>query len=386
MSFWNVPPLHADVVIVGGGLMGCAIAYQLAIRGIDCCLLEAKQLASGASGRNDGQIILETADYYQRMKAVYGEAQAFRLLDFKRRGQNLMHEFLSDFKHHQSLAYHQAGSLTLAINDAEAKVLEEACEEMLKDGFEVSLVNQSFIEEKIQTRRFQIGKWDSADASVNPAELTRLIAAEARAKGAAILEGVKVERIDQNQLVHSQGKTSFEICILATNAYTPQILPDFEKLIFPIRGQILASRPSKKRIPAIGCITNFGYDYWHWTADGRLILGGRRYTNEHREIGYDDDFVNPIVSAELDQFAAETYPDFELDIAARWSGIMGFSKDGRPLIGPVSGYSNLWCAAGFTGYGLGLCWAVGQAVAEVLNDEVSSLTEILPDFSPSRFT
>ena len=59
MSIWNLPPNHSDVVIIGGGLMGCSIAYQLASRGIQCCLLEAKRIASGASGRNDGQIILE---------------------------------------------------------------------------------------------------------------------------------------------------------------------------------------------------------------------------------------------------------------------------------------------------------------------------------------
>ena len=117
-----------------------------------------------------------------------------------------------------------------------------------------------------------------------------------------------------------------------------------------------------------------------------LFWGGRRYVDEHGEVGYDDDFVNPKVSLALDQFAKDTYPDHALSVAHRWSGIMGFSKDGRPLIGPIGGDPSFWAAAGFTGYGLGLCWAVGLGVAQILNDETSPLTDILPDFSPSRFT
>jgi glycine/D-amino acid oxidase-like deaminating enzyme len=64
---------------------------------------------------------------------------------------------------------------------------------------------------------------------------------------------------------------------------------------------------------------------------------------------------------------------------------MGFSKDGKPIIGPINSDPTLWCAVGFTGYGLGMCWSVGEAVAEVLNDESSLLTEQLAIFSPNRF-
>ena len=385
MSIWNSPPTQADVVIVGGGLMGCSIAYHLADHGVQCCLFEANRLASGASGRNDGQIILETADYYPRMKATYGRDAAFRLLDFKRRGQRLMHEFLAPFKDHSALAYHQQGSLTLAINEAEARIMETATREMQEDGFEVNLIDRDGIADKIATRRFEIGKWDANDASVNPAELTRLIASRAREKGALILEGTPVSQAASGSVRHAYGETQAEIVILATNAYTAKLLPDFQNLIFPIRGQVLATHPTEIRLPPIGCITNFGYDYWHWTQDGRLILGGRRYIDEHGEVGYDDGFVNPKVSQALDDFAKETYPDLDYTVDQRWSGIMGFSKDGRPLIGPISGDPSFWSAAGFTGYGLGLCWAVGLAVAQVLNDEKSPLTDILPDFSPSRF-
>ena len=184
-----------------------------------------------------------------------------------------MHDFLAPFQGHESLAYHRQGSLTLAINEAEATLLQTATRDMQRDGFDVTLLDRTAIAEKIGTQRFDIGKWDAEDASVNPAELTRFIAAKAREAGATLVEGVAVTKVESGKVTHAFGNTAAEIVIMATNAYTPRLLPDFEKLIFPIRGQILATEPTDVRLPPIGCIANFGYDYWHWTADGRLILG-----------------------------------------------------------------------------------------------------------------
>ena len=383
-SIWNNPPEHSDIVIIGGGLVGTALAYHLSKRDLQCCVLERDTLASGASGRNDGQIILETADYLTRMQQVYGYDQALQILQFKRLGQIGTHEFLSSQLPHQQLAYHQAGSLTLAYNDTEAKLIETSSAEMQKAGFAMDLLDCDQIEAKIHTRRFAMGKYDPYDASVNPAEMTRTIAAAARRQGASIVEHCNVTNVESGLVSYAGGQISCEVVILATNAYTAQLVPEFESLVFPIRGQVLASAPSDIQIAPYACITNFGYDYWHWTPEGRIILGGRRFVDEHGETGTEER-VNPAVQDALVELFEEMYPQYHpQEIAQRWSGIMGFSKDGKPLIGPIGGDPTLWCAVGFTGYGLGMCWSAGEAVAEILNDEQSERTEILPIFSPSR--
>ncbi|MCB1049756.1 MAG: FAD-binding oxidoreductase [Acidobacteria bacterium] len=383
--FWSAPPEQCDVVIIGAGLIGTAIALHLAQRGVQVAVLERFQIASGASGRNDGQIILETADYYQRMKQVYGDRSAFGVLDLKRRGQMDLHTYLTD-KSYPELAYHRAGSLTLAVNDQEARTIESAITEMAKDGFHTEHVNCDQIEAKIGTRAFTMGKWDPLDATVNPAELTRLFAAQARKAGARIVENCPVTQLDRQAVHHAYGKTECEIVILATNAYSSSLEPNLAKLIFPVRGQVMATEPSDLRFEPIGCITNFGYDYWHWTVDGRLILGGKRPTDEHVEVGTEE-WVNPKVQAALDAFKAETYPQAEhLKVVKRWSGIMGFSADGLPLIGPLGGDPTLWVAAGFTGYGLGMSWSVGKAVADVLSGDQTPWADQLKIFNPGRFS
>ncbi len=386
MSLWHFPPDRIDVAVVGGGLTGVSIAYQLASRGIACCLLEKDRLAAGASGRNDGQVILETADFYSVMKQQYGEESAYKTLRFKRLGQEHMDGLLRRAPASLELAYQQVGSLTLAINDAEAQKIEEASAEMVRDGFEVELVDRDRIDAMIHTRRFAMGKFDAYDATVNPVALTRFIGAEAARMGAVIVENCPVKTVEPGKIVYEGGEMACEVAILATNAYTPMIDPAFENLVFPTRGQILATEPSEVRIPPYACIVNFGYDYWHWTGDGRLILGGCRYADEHGERGFEEE-VNPKVQAALETFYRQTYPQYAgLRIERRWSGLMGFSRDGLPIIGTVGGDPSLWCAVGFTGYGLGICWSVGEAAAQALNDEVTELTEILPMFSPSRFS
>lgn len=366
--------------------MGTAIAYHLASKGIAATLLEGKTLASGASGRNDGQIILETADYYHRMQEIYGAAQAKGILTFKRMGQLRQDEFLKPFKHLPQLAYHQKGSLTLAYNEAEAKMIEKAVEVMAKDGFESQLMDCDAIEKLIQTRYFKLGKYDQVDASVNPSALTHLIAGEAQRLGAEIIENCPVTHVESGKVSHAFGETEADLIILATNAYTAQLMPSFESLVFPIRGQVLATEPiAQANIDPVACITNFGYDYWHWTQNGELIIGGRRFIDEHGETGTDD-IVNPSVQEALEGLGKEMYPQFgDMKVKHRWSGIMGFSKDGKPIIGPIDSDPTLWCAVGFTGYGLGMCWSVGEAIAEVLNDERSALTDQLSIFSPNRF-
>lgn len=381
---WSVPPPGCDVVVVGGGLIGSSIALQLRWAGIDVCLMERSHLASGASGRNDGQIILETADYYPRMQQVYGPVVARGVLQFKRQGQLDLHQFLSSHTC-PTLAYHRAGSLTLASSAHEESVLGEAVRAMEADGFTSQWLDRAQIEAVIGTSAFPCGKFDPLDAVVNPAELTRFFASQARSAGAVIVEDCPVTRVDRGMVHHAYGQTRCEIVLIATNAYAPQLLPELGRLIFPIRGQVQATAASEIRMSPIACITNFGYEYWHWTPEGRLVLGGKRPVDEHGETGWQER-VNPAVQAALDEFRRQIYPQAaDLPVERRWSGIMGFSADGLPLIGPLHGDPTLWVAAGFTGYGLGMCWSVAQAVAAVFRGEAGQWAEWLDPLKPNRF-
>jgi len=385
IPFWGEPVLQTDVAIVGGGLMGTGLAYHLANAGVDCALFERDLIGNAASGRNDGQIIQDTVDFYPRMKIRYGNDQARNFLRFKTKGQADLHSFLCENEVPEQVAYHRDGSLNLASNDAEQIQIETAIEELCKDGFQVEQLDRTEIEQKIGTDIFSMAKWNPLDATVNPLALTQWLVALAQAKGCRIYQKCPVHQINEESITHAGGTTRASIVILACNAYASLLMPWFDQKIFPVRGQVMATVPTGHEFPSIGCITNFGYDYWHWTPDGRFIIGGKRTVDEEGEKGFDH-HTNPHVQKALRTFMEQMYPDMKtIATASQWSGIMGFSADGLPLIGPIGGDQSLWSVAGFTGYGLGLFWPVTKAVSETLIRKKTEGTEYLPGLSPSRF-
>ena len=69
-------PERTGVAVVGAGIVGSSIALALAGRGVDVTLVERDRVASGASGRNDGQLLLEAAEFYSRMVESRGRQAA----------------------------------------------------------------------------------------------------------------------------------------------------------------------------------------------------------------------------------------------------------------------------------------------------------------------
>ena len=72
----------------------------------------------------------------------------------------------------------------------------------------------------------------------------------------------------------------------------------------------------------------------------------------------------------------------DLTITHQWSGIMGFSQDGLPLIGALPGSQNILIGAGFTGHGFGFAWLAGHSLTQLLTEGQDPFASLCP---PSRF-
>ena len=358
-------PARADLVIVGGGLVGVSVALSAARQGATPLLLERDTIASGASGRNDGQLLLEAAEFYSRLVESRGRAVARELLEFKCRSQRELESFLSDQGRLEEVEWIRRGSYFLASTDAEERELHASVDLLLEDGFPVAWHDASTVADRVGTDRFRGGLYAAEDALVQPYALTRALAEEARAAGADIREGTPVERLHGNRLVTPHGECEAEVVVLATNAWTGALLGR-DDWIWPIRGQILSTDPVEPFLD-VGCSTNFGYEYWRQAQDGRLVAGGFRWTDEEGERGTELG-LHDAIQTRIEGFLRELYsPRFpELRVTSRWSGTMGFSIDGLPLVGPVPGRPTVWLAAGFTGYGMSIGYGVGECIAERL--------------------
>ena len=106
-------------------------------------------------------------------------------------------------------------------------------------------------------------------------------------------------------------------------------------------------------------------------SDGRVCLGGARALEPASAVGSTDDAsLSDTVGEYLRRFLKERLPALAADgavrVEAEWTGVLGFTHDGKPLIGPLPERPHVLVAAGFCGHGMPQCFGAGKAIAQIL--------------------
>ncbi len=347
--YWKPPaeryqgslPAAADVMVVGGGITGVSLMHHLRARGFDAVLVERDHLAAGASGRNAGFLLAGVAESYAAALRTYGRSQAREVWAVTVENHDRQIEAAGG----ADVGHARSGSAILAAGPDEARELEESAQLLREDGFEASWDGRVLL--------------NPGDGEVYP---TRLVAALARqAAPGSIREGVNVMAVESGA-VHADGATCRAgVVILATNAYTPQLLPQVE--IQPNRAQMLATEPERSRLAEHPTYSHHGYRYWRQLPSGEVLIGGWRDTTPGTEVTYDAEPTTTI-QAHLDEFVLGLGARGR--VTHRWAGTMGFTKDGLPLVGPVEGMKGVYLCAGFNGHGMGFAFMSAGRLVEML--------------------
>jgi glycine/D-amino acid oxidase-like deaminating enzyme len=351
--FWAPPaerypgvlPDRTDVVVIGGGIAGLSLVHHLESRRISTVLVERAHLAAGASGRNAGFLLAGIADCYAEAVGIFGREKAREVWSITSENHDRMMEAVDG----SSVGHRRLGSIVLASDDEERARLEESSQLMRDDGFEA--------------------RWDGErlfnprDGEVDPAALVAALAG--RAKAGVIREGVNVTAIDslRSEVVVRAGEQSCRagVVILATNAYTPQLVPSVK--IQPVRAQMLASAPVLRSVCDMPTYSHSGFRYWRQLRSGEVLVGGWRDTSVETEVGYEEEPTEQIQEHLDHQLDAMTGG---AEVTHRWAGIMGFTETGLPLIGPAEGMRNVYLCAGFNGHGMGFAFMSAKQLVEML--------------------
>ncbi|MGV6815456.1 MAG: NAD(P)/FAD-dependent oxidoreductase [Phycisphaerales bacterium] len=384
ISLWQRPPSpkgahtteQCDVAIIGAGISGLSAAIELESRGISAVILEAEFTGSKASGRNAGYLIRGAAENYAVASKQLGRETARFLWDWTQ--QNL--KGLKALGIESTPSYANRASCIVSLGEPEHGELIES-EAMLKeDGFDAELIEPTDGPSDLlwKSGKPTLGLINPNDAVCSPTELVELLGTTLCST--PIYENAEVYRIEDDGNRIALRTRSLDVIasrvLICTNAYADELVPMLNGIITPNRGQMLAIKPRKKSDARLefAYYLNHGSEYVRSAPDDQIIFGGARSYHAANEATVADGITDEVQS-HLESFVKELLTD-EYEVTARWSGIMGFSPDGMPIIGRVHIHTldnqNIWYCGGLTGHGMSMGYITARHAISVMLDGEST--------------
>ena len=350
--------LKTDIVVVGGGLVGCAAALHLRGRGASVAVVEKNQLGAAASGVNFGGV-------RRNGRKLAELALATRALAIWKRLPELVG---SDCE------YAITGNIKVARNEADMVELAAHAEAQAEHGVEVEIVSRNALLDRFPwLGPCALGAaWCASDGQANPRLVGPAFARAARAAGAELIEhdGARhVERDGDGFVVETESGRTLRAGALinASGAWGGRLAAQFGEPveIWPMEPQMVVTEPAPYFMVPVLAVMG-GDVYARQIPRGNVIFGGRSGTAD-LDVGFGK------VSAEESLTTLARTIDIiprvaDLAVIRFWSGVEGCTPDHLPVLCPSHTTPGLVHAFGFSGHGFCLGPASGAVAAELALD------------------
>ncbi|KAG0149115.1 hypothetical protein CROQUDRAFT_721215 [Cronartium quercuum f. sp. fusiforme G11] len=446
-----LPKEVIDVVIIGSGLSGISSALslinQLTTTDIKLSLkdkekpresfgivvMEAREFCSGATGRNGGHLISSAFLGFKSLSERFSQEEALRAVKLEEKSIADTLEMLKNEAWTDAVDLVEGGNVHLFSTEQEKEALSEEIDAAKKAGCDVShieWITPQAASEQFGTARTLTGALKLPGNNLFPIKLVtqmyKLAHQKATASGRISLElythtpVIRVFSPEEAEYPRNgkvdwtietpRGTFSTHYVIHATNAYASYLLPQHQSnsdhAIVPTRAQVIAVRPAKqndgKAFWTNGFSANEGFDYFfqrpsNEKCDRPLIIlgGGRNRSPPDYEFGISDDSsLNEHVGNYLRNFLPGWFSNFwnsikDVDVVAEWTGIMGFTKDHDPIIGPVIDQNLIvpgqFILAGYSGHGMSRAPVCAEAVAQMIISQIFNTKWYLPSWLPKHY-
>jgi glycine/D-amino acid oxidase-like deaminating enzyme len=356
-------PDVADAVVVGGGYTGVAAARKLARQGARTVLLEAHELGWGASSRNGGIVHAGYKWGLPTLIRKHGRELATAL--FRETTEGI--EFLAGLVRENEIdaELRRPGHLEVAWGPKHAGGFDEEVLALAEVGVTAHVVPREQLREELGTPLYHGGLAVDGGGVVHPGKWFAGLVRLAERAGAELHEGVRVRAIrrqpDGRFVVETErGALLARDVLVATNGYTDGAAPAARRRIVPVGSYIIATEPLSEDLAnsitptgrAVFDTKNF-LNYWHVSADRRLIFGGRV------------SFIPTTVSRTarlLYRRLHEIHPQVgDVRVEYAWGGKVALTFDRMPHVARLGGVA---FAGAYVGSGVALSAYLGTRVAE----------------------
>ncbi|WP_250519001.1 FAD-dependent oxidoreductase [Caballeronia sp. ATUFL_M1_KS5A] len=367
----NRIPTEAEVVIVGGGIVGCSIAYHLTKLGItDVVLLERRQLTCGTTWHAAGLI---------------GQLRNSRqMTELAKYTSELLYELERETG--QATGFKQNGSISLALNDARMEELRRGASMAKNFGLDVQVIGPSDVKSlwpMLNLDGVKGGVFLPKDGQANPTDITQAFAKGARMRGAKVVENMKVEKllVQNGRAVGVQteeGVIKAKTVVLAAGMWSRELaaqvgvsIPLHAAEHFYIVTEAVEGLPNK--LPVLRVPDECAY---YKEDAGKLLLGAFEPVAKPWGMkGIPEDFCFDALPDDFDHFepilldAANRVPVLEnTGIKTFFNGPESFTPDDRYLLGETAEVRDLFVACGFNSIGIQSSGGAGKALAEWIRD------------------
>jgi sarcosine oxidase subunit beta len=366
-------PERADVVIVGGGIMGLALAWNLAASGAQKILvLERGYLCEGASGRNGG--------------GVRAQWTTPTLIELAKESIAFMGRFAQELGINVWLR--KGGYLFLAHDEETVRRIEYGAELQKRHGLATRVISPGEAQEivpQLDISRFVAASWNPHDGVVFPWPFLWGYADGARKRGAQVetftrVTGIEVSEGRVRGVQTDRGRVAADRIVIATGAWSPAVakLAGVALPNVPYRHEIVSSEPLKPFLGPLVTMLGTGL-YFSQSMRGEIVGGmgdpaeppGLNQTSSLR-------FLSRYAKA-----LTEVLPQAgDVKLLRQWAGCYDWTPDHSPVLGETPGVAGLLQMSGFVGHGFMMAPAVARRMAAWMG---GASDEIFDRFNLRRF-
>lgn len=370
--------MNADVIIIGGGIIGCAAAYNLAKENVSVIVIEASNnIGNGGSTRNGGGVRQSGRDPRELPLVMYA---------IKNIWPNLSDMLDTDVE------YHQQGNLRLGRTEKHKQILTELTNRGVANGLDVRMIDG---DEARQINPYlsdavTCASWCETDGHANPLTATMGYYKMARRLGAHFISGEKVVEIKKvkgkaRKVVTEAGNVYEGDKIIVAAGYESRFIASTAGVDIPMTPVLLETLVTEAVKPMFWQMlgTADADFYGHQTNHGSFVFGLNSGLEPFAKPG--KHLSSSIAASAACRGIMQYFPTLEtIKVVRTWAGWMDSCADHVPVISTVDECPGLILACGFTGHGFGISPSVGLLLSEMAMEKKTTLD--ISAFRYNRFT